>query len=114
MDINHNNHTTDCISVYYGQHFKSIRHIFIVISDAIKNISVMTQHNKDAENRSKAYSQEEVAVIMEVLRMNDNNISKTSQEKGASHVTISTWSDEYHSNLPLQERLKLNQSLYLQ
>jgi hypothetical protein len=44
----------------------------------------MTKHNKDAENRSKVYSQEEVAVIIEVLRM--NNISKTSQETGASVI----------------------------
>jgi len=76
------------------------------IISATQNIRAMANINKNNRNRSKAYSQDEIAEVMEVLRMNDFNISETSRITKVSRVTLSKWRDEYHSNLPLQERLK--------
>ncbi len=63
----------------------------------------MTKFNK---NRSKVYTPDEITEAMEVLRLNNYNVSQTSKTTGVSRVTLSKWRDEYHSNLPLQERLK--------
>ncbi|MGZ2369513.1 hypothetical protein ACXR6G_06980 [Ancylomarina sp. YFZ004] len=46
---------------------------------------------------------------MEVLRMNDYNIYKTSKATKVTRVTLSKWRDDYRSNLPLLERFKLKE-----
>jgi len=66
----------------------------------------MKKLKKKATKRSNVYSQNEIAEFMEILRMNDYNISETSRMTKVSRVTLSKWRDEYRSNLPLQERLK--------
>lgn len=66
----------------------------------------MTNINKNISNRSKAYTPDEVAEVMEVLRLNNFNVAQTSKDTGVSRVTIGKWRDRHHPNTSLEDKIK--------
>ena len=66
----------------------------------------MTKFNKNTSNRSKAYTPDEIAKIMELLRLNNYNISQTSKTTGVSRVTLGKWGQKYQPGSRLEDRTK--------
>ncbi|MCZ4694640.1 hypothetical protein [Ancylomarina euxinus] len=66
----------------------------------------MTKFNKNTSNRSKAYSPEEVGKIMEIMRANSFNISKTNKETKISRATLTKFRDKYRTSLAINDRVK--------
>jgi len=64
----------------------------------------MTNINKNISIRSKAYTPDEIAEVMELLRLNNFNISQTCKITGVSRVTIGKWRDKYQSRCNSENR----------
>ena len=58
------------------------------------------------EKKQKTYSKKRVAEVMEVLRLNNYNISKTHKETGIARSTLRRWKKLYLKDLALQKALK--------
>lgn len=99
----------NCIFVYNKQIFKTQPSNFKVSKFCNSKYSIMTKFNKNTNNRSKAYSPEEIAEIMEIMRANNFNISQTSIQTKISRATLTKFRDKYRTSLALNDRIKHNE-----
>lgn len=66
----------------------------------------MSKLNKNTRSRSKAYSPMEIGEIMEIMRANDFNISKTSKQTNISRTTLTKFRNKYKASLAINGRVE--------